>query len=79
MIKVEGYPNLYRDEKSGAIVNCDSMTYKEYVNSLQQKDLQKNVRLQFQGKIKKYFIHVKTLIIFLKIFQLNTLIIYVRN
>ena len=42
MIKVEGYPNLYRDEKSGAIVNCDSMTYKEYVNSLQQKDLQKN-------------------------------------
>ena len=41
MIKVEGYPNLYRDEKSGAIVNCDSMTYKEYVNSLQQKDLQK--------------------------------------
>tara|TARA_B100001564_G_C20573180_1_gene639359 strand:+ start:787 stop:996 length:210 start_codon:yes stop_codon:yes gene_type:complete len=42
MIKVEGYPNLYRDEKSGAIVNCDSMTYKEYVNSLRQKELQKS-------------------------------------
>ena len=42
MIKVEGYPNLYRDEKSGAIVNCDSIGYNEYVNSLRQKELQKN-------------------------------------
>jgi len=34
MIKVEGYSNLYRDEKTGAIVNCDSTTYNQYVNSL---------------------------------------------
>ena len=34
MIKVEGHPHLYRDEKSGAIINCDSMGYNQYVNSL---------------------------------------------
>ena len=43
MIKVEGHPHLYRDEKSGAIINCDSMGYNQYVNSLRQKELQKNL------------------------------------
>ena len=42
MIKVEGHPHLYRDEKSGAIIKCDSMGYNQYVNSLRQKELQKN-------------------------------------
>ena len=42
MIKVAGHPHLYRDEKSGAIVNCDSISYNQYVNSLRQKELQKN-------------------------------------
>ena len=41
MIKVEGYQNLYRDENSGAIVNTDSMAYNQYVNSLEQRQLQK--------------------------------------
>ena len=39
MIKVEGYQNLYRDERSGAIVNTDSMAYNQYVNSLEQRQL----------------------------------------
>jgi len=34
MIKVDGHPNLYRDEKTGAIVNCDNAGYDEYVKSL---------------------------------------------
>ena len=42
MIKVEGHKHLYRYEKSGAIINCDSMGYNQYVNSLRQKELQKN-------------------------------------
>tara|TARA_R100001443_G_C3351626_1_gene176992 strand:- start:393 stop:602 length:210 start_codon:yes stop_codon:yes gene_type:complete len=42
MMKVEGHPHLYRDEKSGAIINCDSIGYNQYVNSLRQKELQKN-------------------------------------
>ena len=41
MIKVEGHQNLYRDEKSGAIVNCDSMAYNQYVNSIDQRNFQK--------------------------------------
>ena len=42
MMKVEGHPHLYRDEKTGAIINCDSIGYNQYVNSLRQKELQKN-------------------------------------
>ena len=30
MIKVENHKNLYRDEKSGAIVNCDTQGYAQY-------------------------------------------------
>jgi hypothetical protein len=41
MIRVEGHPNLYRDEGSGAIINCDSVAYNQYVNSLNVRDSQK--------------------------------------
>jgi hypothetical protein len=41
MIRVEGHQNLYRDEKSGAIVNCDSSAYNQYLNSLSIRDTQK--------------------------------------
>ena len=41
MIKVEGHSNLYRDENTGAIVNCDTAGYNQYVNSLAQKALRK--------------------------------------
>jgi len=33
MIKVEGHANLYRDEKTGAIVNMDTVGYKNYLKS----------------------------------------------
>jgi hypothetical protein len=42
MIPVKGHPNLYRDEKSGAIVNTDNNAYTQYVNSLRNRDAQKN-------------------------------------
>lgn len=41
MIRVEGHTNLYRDEASGAIINCDSVAYNQYVNSLHSRDFQK--------------------------------------
>tara|TARA_Y100001973_G_C5200524_1_gene337290 strand:- start:1978 stop:2187 length:210 start_codon:yes stop_codon:yes gene_type:complete len=53
MIKVEGHPHLYRDEKSGAIINCDSMAYDQYVNSLRQKELQKNELDKIKDDIKE--------------------------
>jgi hypothetical protein len=42
MIPVKGHPNLYRDEQSGAIVNCDSNAYTQYLNSLKNRETQKN-------------------------------------
>ena len=41
MIRVEGHKNLYRDENSGAIINCDTTAYNNHVNMLQQRELQK--------------------------------------
>jgi hypothetical protein len=41
MIPVKGHPNLYRDEQSGAIINCDNYAYNQYVNSLNNRDSQK--------------------------------------
>jgi hypothetical protein len=41
MIRVEGHQNLYRDERSGAIVNCDSAAYNQYLNTLSIRDFQK--------------------------------------
>lgn len=41
MIRVKGHQNLYRDENSGAIINCDSSAYNKYVNALHNRELQK--------------------------------------
>ena len=38
MIKVEGHTHLYRDEKTGAIVNCDNNGYDNYVKSLRSRE-----------------------------------------
>ena len=32
MIPVEGYKNLFRDEKTGAIVNLDNNAYEYYID-----------------------------------------------
>jgi hypothetical protein len=45
MIPVKGHPNLYRDEKSGAIVNCDNQAYNQYINSVNNR---KNQQLQIE-------------------------------
>lgn len=42
MIRVEGYSHLYRDEESGAILNCDTKEYETYVKSRNQRKLQKS-------------------------------------
>ena len=41
MIRVNGHTNLYRDEHSGAIVNCDSAAYNQYLNIVNNKESQK--------------------------------------
>jgi len=58
MIRVEGYSNLYRDEKTGAIVNCDSATYNQYVNSLNIREVKK----EELSNIKKDIEEIKLLL-----------------
>ena len=58
MIRVEGHKNLYRDEKSGAIINCDTNSYNQYVNSLNYKDMQK----QELDKMKQDIEEIKSLL-----------------
>jgi len=41
MIPVKGHSNLYRDEQTGAIVNCDNQSYNQYLNSVNNRKLQK--------------------------------------
>ena len=58
MIRVEGHKNLYRDEKSGAIINCDATSYNQYVNSLNYKDMQR----QELDKMKEDIDEIKSLL-----------------
>jgi len=41
MIKVEGHSHLYRDETTGAIINCDDSGYDQYMKSLKYRKNQK--------------------------------------
>ena len=53
MIRVEGHKNLYRDEKSGAIINCDTTAYNKHMNMLEQKELKKNELDQIKSDIEE--------------------------
>ena len=58
MIPVEGHKNLYRDEKSGAIINTDSHGYSQYKKS-------RNIKLNQKEEIdsmKKDIEEIKNLI-----------------
>ena len=42
MIPVEGHKHLYRDEKSGAIINHDQRSYDQYVRRKNKKESQED-------------------------------------
>ena len=42
MIPVKGHKHLFRDERSGAIVNTDTQGYLQYKKLQQQKNTQEN-------------------------------------
>lgn len=58
MIRVKGHTNLYRDENSGAIVNCDSVAYNQYLNIVNTRDCQKKEI----NKMKKDIDEIKSLL-----------------
>lgn len=58
MIPVKGHPNLYRDEKSGAILNCDEQSYNQYINSVNRN---KSQRVEIE-QIRKDIDEIKLLL-----------------
>ena len=42
MIPVNGHPNLYRDENSGAIINYDSTSYNQYMIASKNRKVQQH-------------------------------------
>ena len=58
MIPVEGDKNLFRDENSGAIVNCDTTGYTQY---LKMKGEKKKQREEIE-QIKKDIDEIKFLL-----------------
>tara|TARA_B100000214_G_C23966668_1_gene628036 strand:+ start:1374 stop:1580 length:207 start_codon:yes stop_codon:yes gene_type:complete len=58
MIKVEGYSHLFRDERTGAIINCDDVGYDQYVKSV---ELRKNQRREISD-MKKDIDEIKALL-----------------
>ena len=40
MIKVKDYPNLYRDEKTGAIINRNNFEYKQRLKAIKSSNKQ---------------------------------------
>jgi precorrin-3B methylase len=62
MIPVKGHPNLYRDENTGAIINCDNIAYNQYVNSINNRDSQKREIEQMRQDIDEIKSLLKELI-----------------
>ena len=49
MIPVEGHKNLFRDEKTNAIINTDSSAYENYMNN-RRVNLDKQMELDAMKK-----------------------------
>ena len=62
MIPVEGHPNLYRDERSGAIINCDTIGYNQYQRLLNNKMLERKEIDQIKTDIEEIKSLLKELI-----------------
>lgn len=53
MIPVEGNKHLYRDESSGAIVNCDTASYNQYIMMREKKKLERENFQSQKNEIEK--------------------------
>ena len=61
MLKVKGHPNLYRDEKTGAIINYDEISYNQYVNSLNSREFQKKEIINLKNELSEIKLLLKQL------------------
>jgi len=62
MIKVEGYPHLYRDEKSGAIINSNNLEYNQRLKTLSSIQNDKNELKQMREDIDELKILLRKLL-----------------
>ena len=62
MIPVEGHKNLFRDEKSGAIVNTDTLGYSQYIKMKNEKQKQREEIDQIKDDINEIKSLLKELI-----------------
>lgn len=62
MIPVEGDKNLFRDENSGAIVNCDTLGYAQYLKMKSEKKKQREEIEQIKKDIDEIKFLLKELI-----------------
>ena len=53
MIPVEGYKNLFRDESTGAIINCDNNAYKNYLEDKKRNSIKKAEFDAMKNEIKE--------------------------
>lgn len=53
MLRVEGHSNLYRDDKTGAIINYDQISYTQYVNSLNNRESQKREIINLKNELSE--------------------------
>lgn len=52
-MKVEGHPNLFRDKKTGAILNYDNVAYEQYLNSISNRMNMKKEIENLKGDIEE--------------------------
>ena len=60
MIPVEGHRGLYRDEKSGAIINCNENEYNEYIRIKNLKVNEKNDIEKMKNELEDLKLLLKT-------------------
>ena len=53
MIPVEGHKNLFRDESTGAIINCDNTAYQNYLEDKKRNSIKKAEFDAMKNEIKE--------------------------
>lgn len=62
MIPVEGHRNLFRDEKTGAIINTDNLEYSQYIKMKNEKKKQREELDKIKNDIDEIKLLLKELI-----------------
>jgi hypothetical protein len=62
MIPVEGHKNLYRDDKTGAIINCDQQGYVNYVSQKKDREKLKNDVQNLKSELSEIKLLLKEII-----------------